>query len=300
MKTEEIVKQAKAHFGKNRRRLKTKLLAYRFDGKNYLEWKSRLKNLTLQPFDVSYGIFDDVVDSLTEKNYSEIDWHWLGDLSWKFKILLNNDVGKGFEWDKKLALKCGGTARILQIYLSDVIPCFVVDVYYMTYNKTENYYEFGPIQNLSNEERETIGKIKTFFLSEGFTFLSEKDATKNYKELCSDCNSDGNATLFDVLFSDTDGYQQEIKRFNDKNLKNATGKKTNWNEYYDVTNQLIKREEYIYYASKNVVCITTDKSAQITEVKVWRDIENSKHREFILDISKEYEKKKRKETRVKN
>ncbi len=292
METEEIIKQAKLYFGKSRKRLKEKVLTFEFSGNEYRNWNKQLKQLISKPFDVSYGIFDDVIDWLKAKDYSEIDWHWLGDLSWEFKVLLNNEVEKGFDWDKKLALKCGGTARILQIFLSDIVPCFVVDVYYMTYNKTENYYEFGPIQNLSLEERKIIGKVKKFFQNEGFTFLSEKDAMRNYKELCSDCNSDGNAALFDVLFSDTENYQREIKRFNDKELKDATGKKLNWNEYYDKANKLLKREEYTYYPSKNVVCIVTNKSAQIIEVKVWRDIEKFTHREFILDIAKEHEKKK--------
>lgn len=301
MKTEEIIKQAKIYFGKNRKHLKEKVKTFKFDGSNYHNWNNQLKQITSKPFDVSYKIFDDVVDWLTEKKYSEIDWHWLGDLSWEFKILLNDSVEKGFDWDKKLALKCGGTARILQIYLSDIVPSFVVDNYYMTYNKTENYFEFGPIEKLSGEERKIVNKIKNFFQDKGFTFLSKEAAMKRYKELYSDCNSDGNASLFDALFSDTDNYQDEIKRFNaykSKKLKDATGKTVNWNEYYDKAHKLIKREEYTYYPSKNVTCITTDKSGQITEVKVWRDIEKFTHREFVLDILKEHEKRKIKEKRI--
>lgn len=300
METEEIIKQAKIYFGKNRKKLKEKVKAFKFDGSNYRSWNNQLKKIASTPFDIRYKIFDDVADLLIEKNYSEIDWHWLGDLSWEFKILLNDGVEKGFDWDKKLALKCGGTARILKIYLSDIVPCFVVDTYYITYDKTENYFEFGPIEKISGEERKIINKIKKFFQDQEFTLLSKEIAMKKYQELYSDCNSDGNARLFDALFSDTDNYQDEIIRFNaftGKELKDATGKAVNWNEYYDKAHKLIKREEYTYYPSKNVTCITTDKSGQIIEVKVWRDIEKFMHREFVLDIFKEHEKKKMKEKR---
>ncbi len=303
MKIEEIVEQTKLYFGKNRRRLKNKILSFEFDGKEYRNWNKQLKQIISKPYDVRYGMFDDVIEWLKEENYAEIDWHWLGNLSWEFQILLNDNVEKGFDWDKKLAIKCGGTARILQVYLSDIVPCFVVDTYYMTYNKKENYYEFGPIEKLSDEERKIVNKFKKFFRDKGFTFLSKEISMKRYKEFYSDCNSDGNARLFDALFSDTDNYEDEIRRFNShdsRKLKDATGKMVNWNEYYDKAHKLIKREEYTYYPSKNVTCITTDKLGQITEVKVWRDIEKFTHREFVLDILEEHEKKKLKEKRKLN
>jgi hypothetical protein len=246
-------------------------------------------------------MFDDVIDWLKEKNYKEIDWKWLGDISWRFKILLNKGVGKGSDWDKKLALNCGGTARIFQVFTSDILPCFVVDIYYMTYNKRESYYEFGPIKDLTAEEREIINKVKAFFRKLGFTFLNQKTAMKRYRELYSDCNSDGNAKLFDALFSDTENYQTETKRFNDwvnKELKDATGKKINWNEYYDKEHKLIRREEYRYFPSKNVECVITDNSGQIVKIKVWRDIEKDPHREFVLDILREYKKQKRKKIKL--
>lgn len=294
MEIEKIIEQAKFYFGKNRKHLKKRILTFEFDGKEYRNWEKQLKQLTSQPFDVSYGMFDDVIGWLKDKNYKPIDWHWLGDLSWKFKILLNEDIEKGFDWDKKLAFECGGTARILQIYLSDIIPCFVFDIYYMTYNKKENYYEFGPIAKLTKEEREIVNKSKRFFQNSGFTFLNKKIAMKKHKELYSDCNSDGNARLFDALFSDSENYQSEIKRFNDKQLKDSTGKELSWNEYYDKNHKLIKREEYRYFPSKNVECVVTDNLGQIIKVRIRRDIEKDVHQEFVLDILSEYKKKNKK------
>lgn len=290
MTGKEILEQSKLYFGKNRRRLKEKVLAFEFDGKEYRLWNKQMKEFTSKPFSISYGMFDDVTEWLKQNEISEIDWKWLGDLSWEFKFLLNPGIEKGFDWDKKLALKCDGTARIVQIYASDIVPCFVIDTYYMTYSKKENYWEFGPIGKLSLEEKKFIGKAKVFFQDAGFKLLNKKEVLTKHKELYSDCNSDGNATLFDVLFSDTDNYQMEIKRFNDKALKDPTGKKISWNEFYDKPNKLKKREEFRYFPSKNVECVVTDNLGRIIEVKVWRDIDKLKHHEFRLDILKEHKK----------
>ena len=290
MTIKEILEQSKLYFGKNRQRLKEKVLAFEINGKEYRLWNKQTKEFTSRPFSISYGVFDDVIEWLKQKQFSEIDWKWLGDLSWEFKFLLNPGVEKGFDWDKKLALKCGGTARIVQIYVSDIVPCFVIDTYYMTYSKKDNYFEFGPITKLSAEEKKFIANAKVFFQDAGFKLLNKKDALTKYKELYSDLNSDGNATLFDVLFSDTDNYQTEIKRFNDKALKDPTGKKISWNEYYEKPNKLKTREEFRYFPSGNVECVITDHLSRIIEVKVWRDLDKLKHHEFRLDILKEHKK----------
>ena len=294
MKIDEIVEQTKLYFGKNRKHLKKKVLAFKFDGTEAKLWKKRLRELTSQPVSVEYGIFDEVVDGLTDnETQKKINWHWLGDLSWTLRILLTKGVYKGLDWDKKLASKCGGTARILEVYVSDIVPCFAIDTYYMTYNKKENFYEFGPLIMVTDDERKIINKTKRFLRKLEFNFISKKNALKQYEELYSDTNSEGNASLFSSLFSDTDDYQTEFKRFNDKELKDPTGKTLNWNEYYNRNQKLIRREEFRYYPSKNVECVITDSKGQIIEVKIWRNIGRRTHHEFKLDILKEFREKKK-------
>jgi hypothetical protein len=293
---EQIIEQAISYFGKDRKRLKETVISFKLDGSEYRRWKQQIKQITDHPSELSYGIFDDVVEWLKEKNYSEIDWHWIGDLSWQFQILLNQNVEKGYDWDKKLAIKCGGTARILRIYVSDIVPCFAMDVYYMTYDRKENYYEFGPLKELTPHERKLIHKAKQFFQKSGFTFLARKAALKRHPKLYSDCNSEGNARLFDALFSDTRNYQQEIKRFNAEQLKDPTGKNINWDEYYNQKGELERREEFRYYPSNNVECVITDGLGQIIKVKIWRDTEEMKHQEFVLDVVKIQKRKKRRQS----
>jgi hypothetical protein len=294
MKFDEIIAETKSYFGKNRRKLKTRLMSCVFDGRHYRNWRKKMKSLTLQPFYLGFGIFDDVADHLIAKNYKEIDWKWLGDLSWEIKILLNENIEKGLDWDKKLSMKCGGTSRILQIYVSDVIPCFVVEIYYMTYNKKENYYEFGAINTLTKTEKELVQTVTNFLKQNGFTFLPKHIATKKIKGLYSDCN-DGNASIYEALFSDTDAYQTEIKRFNDKEIKDYNNLKVNWTEFYDKNRNLLKREEFRYLPSKNVLCTITNGNHEVMEIKVTKAIKNHTHWAFKFDLVKEERKKLRKD-----
>ena len=99
MKIDEIVEQTKLYFGKNRKHLKKKVLAFKFDGTEAKLWKKRLRELTSQPVSVEYGIFDEVVDGLTDnETQKKINWHWLGDLSWTLRILLTK--GKHLKTDR--------------------------------------------------------------------------------------------------------------------------------------------------------------------------------------------------------
>jgi hypothetical protein len=292
MKYEEIIKEAKKYFGKNRNLLKKKVLSFKFDGSNSKKLYKDIKTLTSQPFDLSYMMFSDVIDCITENKISEIDWHWLGDLSWKLDILLNENIEKGYDWYKKLTLKCNGTARILRIYISDILPCFVLDTHYMTFNKKENYFEFGPISKFSDNEKVLINKIKSFLKNQGLIYIDKKKALTKHIELYSDCNSDGNATFFDAVFCDTSTFQEDILRFNDKELLDPTGKKISWREYYDRNGKLKTTEEYRYFDSKNGIKIITDNLGQIIEATIWRSFGKKTHQEFKINLIDEFKKRK--------
>lgn len=297
METQEILAQVKKYFGKNRTLLKETILSFKFDGKDHRKFQKEIRNLTEHPFDVSYLMFDDVIEWIKDGKIDEIDWEWLGDVSWCIDVLLNEDVKKGYDWDKTLAQKCGGTARILRFYLSDVLPFAVYDVFYMTYDKKGNYYEFGPITALSADEKNLLKKFKMHFQKNNYRFLDKKTALTRDAELISDCNSDGNATVFDALFCDTSNYRTEHIKFNDKTLKDKTGIDFNWKEYYNKDKKLIEREEYRYFPSKNVQCTVTNGVGEIIKVKVWRDYGKKRHQEFVLDLTEEIKKRKENKNR---
>lgn len=294
MTIKEITHQAKACFGKDRKLLKKKILAFNFDGTEGKAWKKCIKKATQKPLSVKYLMFDDVMDYIKEGELDKIDWNWLGDVSWEVEVLLNEEVDKGYDWDKKLTKKCGGTARILRIFISDILPCYAFDVCYMTYSKEDNYYEFGPITNPTSGEQVKINSIKKLFKTKDYRLLTQKQALKTYKGLYSDLNKEGNASLFSVLFKDTSNYQTDIIRINDESLKDPVGKTIGWREYYTPEGKLEKRLEYRYYPSGNVQCTVTDNKGRITEVSVWRDIDNKSHQKFVLDVWKEYKRREKK------
>ena len=285
MTKSEIIRQAKHYFGKDRRPIKELVLSYEFKGKNYRQWKKEISSIVSNPNEIKFKLFDDVILWIKYNQADQIDWNWIGDLSWTIDILLNQGIDKGFDWDKKLGLKCNGTARIMTLFVSDVIPCYTFDCYYMTYNKKGNYYEFGPILKLTGEEKKVLNKIETFLKQKGLEFVDKTFTEKKYKELYSDTNSDGNATLFDVLFTDTNYYTTEIKRFCEKEIIEKNGQQLRWSEYYNSNGTLKRREEFRWSKSGDCLKIVYDNKEQIVNIEVTRKkIGRKKWQKFKLDI----------------
>ncbi|KON78331.1 Uncharacterized protein NV38_0000966 [Leptospira kirschneri serovar Mozdok] len=241
-------------------------------------------------FEVEFLII--VVSNILDKNYRQIHMDDLGDLSWNIKILLNSNVQSEYDWDKKLAIKCG-QARILEVYINSIIPAYTLNPFYISYNQKENYYEFGKISKMEKHEKIILDNVSKYFDSLGYFCVSEELASKKYKGLFSDCNQEGNASLFDCLFSDIYRYQIGIEKFSDWSKgpnMDSTGSKISWHEYYDLNRNFLYREEYRYLKSKDVLLLTMDQTGHITKVNVWRDIGKLKHRGFELDILKVFKK----------
>lgn len=297
----EIIKQAKHYFGKDRRHIKKLVLSYEFKGKHYKQWKKEIGSIVSNPNEIKFNLFDDVSLLIKDNKVDQIDWNWIGDLSWKIDIVLNPDIEKGYDWDKKLALKCNGTARILTVFISDVIPCYTFDTYFMTYSKTENYYEFGPIKKLTKDEHKILQNMRTLLKEKGLQFVEKEFCENKFKDLYSDTNSYGNASLFDVLFGDTNFYQIETNRFCDKDIVEKSGTKFRWTEIYDSKGKLKERTESRWTTGGDYLKIVLDSKGQILQVSVIRkEIEKKKHQEFNLDIIDTFKKRKKNEDREKS
>ncbi|WP_017850399.1 hypothetical protein ACO1KB_16810 [Leptospira interrogans serovar Szwajizak] len=296
MNQKQLIQETLKYFGKDKKLLRKTILGFTFEGKETKEWKKRINTCTTHPFTIQNNIFDCTVKSIRDKNYHQIQLDYLGDLSWNIKILLNSNVQSGYDWDKKLAIKCG-QARILEIYINYIIPVYTINLYYICYDSKENYYEFGKITKMEKHEKIILDNVLKCFDSLGYFYVSEELASKKYKGLFSDCNSEGNASLFDCLFSDVHRYQIGIEKFSDpsfwdKGLNvDSTGAKIFWREYYDLNRNFLYREEYRYLKLKDVLLLTMDQTGHITKVNVWRDVGKLKHREFELDILKVFKRR---------
>ncbi len=301
MNKSEIIKQAKHFFGKDRTFIKERVLSYEFKGKNYRQWKKEIGDIIPNPNEIKFKLFDDVILWIKENKLKEIDWNYIGDLSWTIDIVLNPNIDKAYDWDKRLALKCNGTARILTIFISDILPCYTYDFHYMTYDKLNNYYEFGPLQRLTNEEKKTLKKVTALLHNKGLEIIDKEITQKKYKELYSDTNSDGNATLFDVLFTDVNNYTTDILRFCDKEIIEKNGQQLWWREYYTKNGTLKERIESRWTSSGDYLKVVLDNKGQITLVEVTRKkIESKKHENFKLDILETYKKRKKLNDKKKN
>jgi hypothetical protein len=291
MTQSEILSEAKSFFGKDKRRIKKLVLSYEFKGENYRRWKKEIKQIIPNPNNVRFHLSEDVICWIKDDEAKQINWNWIGDLSWTIEVVLNQDVQKGYDWDRLLASKCKGTARILKIFISDVIPCYTYDAYYMTYSKKDNFYEFGPIVDFKDHEKQVLENVFSLLKNKGFQYLNQSFCEKKYKELYSDCNVKGGASLFDVLFSDVSFYTIERTRFCDKSIVEKSGNEWRWREYYDKNGVFKERIEYRYFNNSNVLTTVFNKGMSIKEVTVNTQI-GKKHHEFKLNIDKEIKNKK--------
>lgn len=292
MTQDKIIQQAKHFFGEDRQPIKDLILSFEFKGKHRKQWRKDIEGITSHPYEVRFNLFDKTILSILDNEVDKIDWNWIGDLSWTIDILLTPDIEKGYDWDKKLAMKCNGTARLLTVFVSKAIPCFTYDSHYMTYNKKDNYYEFGPIDQLTITEKEIVTKISKLLTDKGLQYMGKTFCTKKFKELYSDINDEGNASLFDVLFSDTKFYTTEIMRFCDKDIIEKSGQKFRWTEYYNKKGILNKRTESRWTKSGDYLKLVLDGNFQILNVEVMRkQIGRKKNQNFQLDIKEEFKKR---------
>jgi hypothetical protein len=294
MTQNEIIKLAKHYFGKDKQFIKKAVMSYEFNGKLEKQWNKEISNHIANPFAVNFNLHQEIVQSIKDNQVDQIDWDFVGDLSWTIDIVLNSKIDKVYDLDKKLAAKCKGTARILKVFISDLIPCYTFDLYYMTYNKPNNYFEFGPLTTLTKKENKILNVLQNYLESKNLFFVNQALASKKFKDLHSDTHSDGNASLFDVLFSDIHYYTNEIKRLSDKSIQEKSGTKFKWTETYDNKGKLKERIESRWTTAGDYFKIVLDNKGRVVEVGVTRkEIEKEKFISFKLDILENYKKQKK-------
>lgn len=263
----ELIREVKRYFGKDRRLLKRTVKSLYSNEKDLDYWNKFFSKYCPGKYEVNGRIFKEIIDALYSKNFENINWNWLGDLSWDVEIILNNEVKSHLDFDKKLAGKCkNNTIRFLNIYISEILTVFSVCTFYKFYK--DNIYEYGPIK-LTKQESNLIYRIKNNFKKIGYYYVKKKTALKKFKVLRSDLNSDGNATLFDCLFNDLDNYTDDYFRGNDKIIIDLNGRKTLWKEYYNSRKILVKREDSRWFKSGDLESVLSDGSGNITQVNIY-------------------------------
>lgn len=286
----ELIKETKRYFGKDRSLLKQTVKNLDPSDSDLKQWKTFFEKYYPKKFDINERMFKDFADLLFSKKYDKIVWDWIGDLSWDVDIILNREVNSSFDFDKKLAAKCkNNTVRFLNIYISDIIPAYSICTFFKKYH--DNVYEFGPLK-LSEAEKHLINKIKSELRKKGYYYVKKQVALKKFKDLRSDLNTDGNASIFDCLFNDMDNYTDEYFRCNDEDIVDSFGRKTLWREYFDSRRKLKKREDSRWFNSGDLEQVITNGKGQIIEVNIYP--KESKPRSIQLNIEKTKKKYKNK------
>jgi len=291
----EIIQQAKHYFGKNRSYKKALLLNLDLKDDNFFNsWWKELKDYIDHPFRTQFNVFTTAITSIRNGTPEEIDWKWVGDYSWTIEILLNEGLQSGHGWGKKLISKCKGEVRTLTLHISAVLPCYTYYCDYDITNKAEGYDEYGPIIQPTKAEKEIIRKLKALLKKKGLQFLDQKFTEQQIQGLYSDCNEEGDASLFDVLFTESGFYTTTIRRRAAKPIVDKTGTEFHWTETYHNNRTLKERIEYRTTKAGDQFNVHFDGSGQITQIDVTRKkIQQSKYQSFHLDILKAHQEKKK-------
>jgi hypothetical protein len=281
---DQIVRQIAVFFGRDRSHLREEIRSFVKDRSNWIHLESLLQERTKQGVRGSVGISSEVEDNVDDPG---IDWFSIGDLSVQYEIVLNKGVtkfGRERYWDKRLAARCGGTAHICDVWVSLLLPLFTMDCYYMTYNRRKKYYEFGPYRPESASEKKAVKEARQVMKEKGFSFVTKKFAKRKIRNAITDLNPDGNAKVFDCLFSDVWGYEEEQVRLSDDEPipDILPGIAARWREYYRSRGKLLKREITRYFPSGDVETTITDAKHRITSVRISRRFGG----ELFLDVEK--------------
>ncbi len=276
MKTKKILSQTLNYFGKNRTLINGELLKFSLEDKFYSpKWNKIVEKCTKQPFKLYHGVNEILLEYLQKKKYHEINWKEIGDISWTIEVVLNKGIKKSYDWDTKLATKCGGTARILRFLVSDVLPFYTSSHYVMSYCEQTKEFELGPITKFSKREKKIIKSIQSELEKEKYKEISQEQANIRHKDLWTDCIT-SNARIFDCLFCDLLDYQNEFVRF-----PLARGLPFSWKKYFSPDYNLLRvQQSHSIMDRGQYFEVTADNNGKIQEIMIY-----GKKKNTVINVS---------------
>ncbi len=289
MTESELIKHLNTLFGRDRGVLCKKLIDVR---ENISQWERlgrALKKNTRQPVNANPCLFEDTFSKLDDP---KADMYWLGDSSYYYEILLNSGIRSGLDWDKRLARKCGGTAKLCVVWASLLLPYYAMDTYCMTYTPKPGEWKFTPYVPSVKREKHILSQVRDVMREHGIARMTKKLAKRKVPKAITDCREKGEATVFNCLFSDTKFYQEDFVRFSDSISKNPIagvypGTTVGWRERLDRKGSVIERSTWREYPSGDTITTYLDKSFRVIEIRISQGGPKSKRRPtIILDIKK--------------
>lgn len=285
----ELIQNLNSLFGSDRSELRKKLIEVRESVSQWERLGRALRTNVRQPINVNPCFFEDTFSKLDDP---KADMFWVGDCSYYYEILLNPGIKSGLDWDKRLALKCGGTAKLCIVWASVLLPYYAIDCYCMKYKTKPDEFEFTPYIPSAKKEKHMLSQVRDVMRENGFTRMPKTLAKRKVPKAITDCREKGKATVFDCLFSDTQCYQEHFVRFTDSTGKNPIagvypGTTVGWRERLGRKGGVIERYTWREYPSGDTITTFLDKKFRVTEIRVSRGGTKSKQKPtMLLDIKK--------------
>ena len=283
----KLIQNLNSLFGSDRSILRKKLIDVCKKTSKWERMGREIRKKTRQPTNIHPCLFEDTFEKL---NNPQADMFWLGDSAYYYEILLNSGVKSGLDWDKKLALKCGGTAKLCVVWASLLLPYYAMDTYCMKYTPKPGEFEFSPYVPSKKREKQIVSRVRDVMREHELTRMTKKLANRKVPKAITDCREKGEATVFDCLFSDTQCYQEDYVRLSDgrEPITGAYSATTvGWYERLDRKGNVIERSTWREFPSGDRVAIHLDKRFRVVEIRTIQSGPGSKHRsEMVLDIKK--------------
>lgn len=233
------------------------------------------------------------VDALKEVNAAEkekinIDFLYVGDLSVSFEVILEGprvSIQK-FEYSqpRQRIIK----AKVLEVWLSALLPFYCLDRYSMMYDRKTRTWEFHPEKMfLTKTGRRLESKILEIIEAHGLRRLGRRLCAEKLEGIkLSPDKSD--ATIFDCLFTNTKAFDRlEFKKngFNTRNFRiggNHDGRivvpgvldlavpgiKAHWEESLSRSGKLLNRKLELKFPGHDTVRIVQGKSQEINSIEL--------------------------------
>ena len=273
MKENEIINQISKVYGEDRKIYLQELMKLKENWTSWEKLTKEIKKATGQPVEGHCELCSDVIEWILNNNKKKSrtpKFEYIHSASYHYRIVLTENVKSPLDWGFKLATKCGGTVHFCDLRVSMILPYYTIDKFYLKYSKKENWFEDGTLSKLSVFENSTIKQIKNSMNKKGFSYLNKKIAGRRIRNAFTDINCEGNASVYDCLFSDLYEYFGYRTKFSDKEINDVvTGAKVRWFEYYDSKNVLTSKSVISEFPSGDVTKTIFDNKGSIRKLTVW-------------------------------
>jgi len=296
MNEKEIIREIKRLYGEDKKVYLQELLHLKDGWASWDKLTIELKKITGQPTEGHCELIDDVIEWILSEKTNEKrkfpNFEFQHTPSYHYRIVLTEGIRHPLDWGKRLASNCGGSVHFCDLRICMILPLYTLDTFFLNYSRKDNWMEDGSLKVLSDFEKSVLNNINKSMKIKGFSYVNKKTALKRIRSAFTDIKSEGNASVYECLFSDLYEYFGCRTRFSDKEIDDATtGAKVRWFEYYDSNHNLKKKSLISDFPSGDVTKTIFNGKGEIKKIIILpKDI----LKEFEIDVDKRIKQTKRK------